>query len=129
MSKAAIKRGYSQPSTTLAWNTVDKFSDELEISWVDWMTSKKAVDFRKAIDVLCALYNIKAPVLKEIVRAMVVGGSYSNPLIFLLNKILTQYSSGREDRWYSGYIRVLGDSMRKKKLKRLNRGYQSQPFL
>lgn len=123
MSEAAVKRGYSPPSTTLAWNAVDKFSDDLEITWVEWMTSKKAVELRKATDVLCALYDIKAPVLKQIVRAMVVNGSYGNPLIVFLNKILTQYSSGKENQWYSGLIRILGDSIRKKKLKRLNRSY------
>lgn len=123
MSKSAINNGFLPPSTTMAWNGVDKFSDELEITWVDWMTSRKAVEFRKAVDVLCALYDIKAPVLKEIVRAMVVNQSYRNPMIVLLNKILAQYSSDENDRWYTGLLRKLGDSIKKRKLRRLNRIY------
>lgn len=123
MSNAAIKRGFSPPSTTVAWNMVDKFSDELEITWVDWMTSKKAVELRKAVDVLCALYDINAPVFKQTVHIMVLKGSYSNLLIKMLNKMLTHYSSGNKDRYYTRLIRVLGDSIRKKKLRRLNRLY------
>ena len=87
------------------------------------MTSKKAVEFRKAVDVLCALYDVKVPVLKQIVREMVINGSYSNSMIALLHKFLTQYSSGENDQWYTGSLRILGNFLRERKLKRLNRSH------
>ena len=113
--ESAIKEGFLPPSTTEGWDVFDRWSNKLNLSWVDWITSNKTAELRQAMNVLTTLYKFNVPIVKQIVRRMVLNENYSNLLISLLNKMRLKYSFGNRYQYSTRIIRLTGNLLKKLK--------------
>ncbi len=113
--KIALKKGFSPPTKTEDWDAMDRWSDRLRLTWVDWISSEKSANLRQAMMVLTTLYKFNIAIAKQLVRKMVLNEDYSNLLIILLNKVRIQYSYGDRSKWHSRIIRVSGNLLKKLK--------------
>lgn len=64
----AIQQGFVPPSSTEDWEDMNRWNDKVEISWVEWLSSKEAREMRQRILILGTLYRYNIPVFKELLR-------------------------------------------------------------
>ncbi len=102
----AIKAGFVPPTTTEGWKTLDRWKDDMEITWVDWLTSKEVVKIRKTIQILTSLSRYDIPVLKNWIRYRLSEGNYTMPIdLWLLRKLRIKYMQGNEKQISTKLVR------------------------
>ncbi len=104
--ESAIKTGFKPPQTTEGWSLLNRWTDDMELTWVDWLTSKEIVRIRKNIQVLISLARYKTPLLTSLASYRLVSGNYFMPVdLWLLRKIRAKYMYGDDKQWSTRLVR------------------------
>ena len=101
----AIKHGFPPPQRTEDWDALDRWSDKMEVTWVDHIKASEVPKIRKYVNLTATLYLLKIPILKKIAKYRLITGNFfmdfemrlmlwlryygnrNNPLIRLIRRI------------------------------------------
>lgn len=100
------KMGFVEPARTEDWARMDRWTDKLEISWIDWGSAREFAKMRQRIQVLGILYRYNIPILKKLLKWRLLSGfhwlEFEVPLIIYFRDHLVS-----ENSWLfrlSGYL-------------------------
>lgn len=103
--RLAMEHGFTPPRRTEDWDALDRWSDKMEVTWVDHIKANEVPKIRKYVNVTATLYLLKIPILKKIAKYRLVTGNHfmdyemrlmfwlryygnrNNPLIRLIRRI------------------------------------------
>ncbi len=118
MYDKAIEAGFKPPTTTEGWKALDRWKDDLDLSWCDWLTSKEVVKIRKTLQILTSLSRYKIPLVKELVRYRLTSGNYAMPLdLWLMRKLRFKYMHGKKEDLSTKLVRLTVNKMTNQKRK------------
>ena len=72
----AVKYGFQPPQKTEDWDTLDRWSDKLEVTWVDHIKASEVPKLRRYVNVTSLLYLLNIPILKKIAKYRLSTGNY-----------------------------------------------------
>jgi anaerobic magnesium-protoporphyrin IX monomethyl ester cyclase len=100
------KTGFVEPAGTEDWAKMDRWTDKLEIKWINWGSAREFARMRERIQVLGILYRYNIPFLKGLLKWRLLRGfhwlEFEVPLILYLRDFL-----GSDKNWLSrlfGYL-------------------------
>lgn len=70
-----VKEGFIPPTKTEDWEDIDRWSAKTDITWVNWITSEKAVALRSSVELLAKCYrpSLIRGLLKNFVKKKVLS--------------------------------------------------------
>ncbi len=68
-----IQHGFSPPKRTEDWEDMDRWIDNFEITWVDWISTAETTEVRNNVIFLTFLYRFNIPLLKNLARKQIVA--------------------------------------------------------
>ena len=89
--------GFVPPDTTEDWEAMNRWRADFPITWVDWLTSRRALDAREYLILLAMLYRYNVPLLKQWVGWRVRHSSLTNAPDLKLLLWLRELLVGEQD--------------------------------
>lgn len=69
----AIQHGFHPPKRTEDWEALDRWIDNFELTWVDWISTAETTEVRNNVVFLAFLYRFNIPLLKNIAKKQIVA--------------------------------------------------------
>ena len=93
----AKKEGFLPPQRTEDWDALDRWTDKMELTWIDWAAATEIAEWRGRLKLLSFAYRNNIPFLKSLLKYRILRDKFLFPLdVKIVHWLYRTFSLGRE---------------------------------